>query len=487
MSNGDPFAPLPPTDVTVTDVVDHEVDPRQKAKLEALGQKDAGWFGNLWAHYWASFVRGATTVVAEFADSIDQVLAFMGQFFVAAQGEKAPHFWDFAAVILEDLTGVPVDKAELQKAAHGSGRLKAMEIFGGDLYDLLEKEFAPAGGDLEAGDAGPAKTFLGFLMNFAIRQGNVELLTEMLPEECRVGEGFRAYGELMAKNLGLGRLARRALQPLIQIRVSDPLMYLLQERYRPKRIGPTPAIKKFFRTPDFETQMRKELAQEGFTDARIDDLITDLRPLLSERQLIEHSYRFGDVGGGGESGAVSGLRGKLAQRGFSSDDIQTMIEVSRPVLEKGEVGLLFANQKIDEPTALGYLQLLGYDATTAQLVLRAHSLQHAHTRRLGLAELKRAFHDAVIDLLELKAHLSADGYSDDDIQIIVLDLLQPTHGKVRQLSLAEIKAGFKAGALTEKQAAEHLKQLGYSDADIAVLVQTLPGPKAAPPAGTPAG
>src|SRR5271157_4781422 len=51
----------------------------------------------------------------------------------------------------------------------------------------------------------------------------------------------------MAKNLGLGRMARRALQPLIQILVADPLMYKLQEDYRPKRIGAMPAIKKYFR------------------------------------------------------------------------------------------------------------------------------------------------------------------------------------------------------------------------------------------------
>ncbi len=142
--------------------------------------------------------------------------------------------------------------------------------------------------------------------------------------------------------------------------------------------------------------------------------------------------------------------------------------------------MLFANDKIDHETALVFLNKLGYDDDTAQLALRAHSLQHQHARRLGLGELKKAFHDNVIDLLELKAHLSADGYSDDDVQIITLDLLQPTHGKVRQLSLAEIKAGFKAGALTEQQAAEHLKTLGYSDADIAVILKTLPGPKLPP-------
>ena len=477
---------IPPTDVKVTDVTEQETDPRKRAQLEALGQKDAGWFGNIWSHFWAAVYDGVGYLLSQFASALDEVLAFVGKFFLLGQGEKNASFYDLSATILEDLTGVKVDADALKQSAFGSGRLAAMQTFGGDLYKLLEEEFKPTSGDLEAGDAAPAERFLGFLMNFAIRQGNIEVLTSMLPESFRIGDGFRAYGELMAKNLGLGRMARRALQPLIQVLVADPLLYKLQEQYRPKRLGPSPAIKKFFRDPNFEQQMRKELAQEGFTEDRMNDLIADLRPLLAERQIIEHFVRFGRVTTSSDVGTPLDTKGLLEQRGFSGEDAQKLIDLSHPVLDKGEISTLFVHGKIDETLALGFLAQLGYDNDTAQLVLRAHSLQNERTRRLGLAELKRAFHNAVIDLLELKAHLSADGYSDDDIQIITLDLLQPTHGKVRQLSLAEIKAGFKAGVLTEQQAAEHLRTLGYSDADIAVLVKTMPGPKASTTAGSPA-
>jgi hypothetical protein len=485
MSNGGLLpGDLPPFDVTVSDVTQNEVDFRAQSKQQALGQKDAGWFSNIWANLWASIKRGTFYVVNEFAIALDEVMAFVGQFFRIAQGENNAAFYDLSGAILEDLTGVKVDTAALKNSAFGSGRLAAMQTFGGDLYNLLAQEFAPASGDLEAGDDAPAKRFLGFLMNFAIRQGNIENLCQMLPESIRIGEGFRAYGELMAKNLGLGRMARRALQPLIQIQVADPLMYKLQEQYRPKRIGVQQAIRKFFRTPDFEQQMRKEIAQEGYTDARTNDLIDDLRPLLSARELFEYTYRVGAPFAGPTSGQTQSLHDFLMQRGYSSDDADRLIAISHPILEKNEIGVLFTNGVIDHDLASSYLGKLGYDNDTAELVLRAHSLQHQRTHRLGLGELKKAFHNNVIDLLELKAHLSAQGYSDDDIQIITLDLLQPVSGKVRQLSLAEIKAGFKAGALTEQQAAEHLKTLGYSDADIAVIVKTLTPPKVAAPTGS---
>jgi hypothetical protein len=482
-----PFQDLPPTTVTISDIVDHEIDPRKTATLQSLGLKDGGLFSNIWAHLWASFIDGLVWVAAQFVQATDEVMASVGKVFVTGQGEKNAAFYDLSATILEDLTGVKVDAEALKQSAFGSGRLAAMKTFGADLYKLLEEEFKPASGDLEAGDAGPAETFLGFLMNFAIRQGNIEALVEMLPEEIRIGEGFRAYGELMAKNLGLGRMARRALQPLIQVLVADPLMYKLQEQYRPKRIGAMPAIKKFFRDTTFEQQMRKELGQEGYSDDRINDLITDLRPLLGERQILEHFTRFGEVTTPGVSGNPLNTREQLKQRGFTDDDVQKLIDLSHPVLDKGEITTLFANGVIDQTLASGYLGQLGYDDTTAQLVLRAHSLQHHHARQIGLAELKKAFHNSVIDLLELKAHLTAQGYSDDDIQIITLDLLQPPSGKVRQLSLAEIKAGFKAGVLTEQQAAEHLKTLGYSDSDVAVILKSLPAKAAPATAAVPSG
>jgi hypothetical protein len=483
--NGDPI--LPATDVKVSDVVDHEVDPRKKAQLEALGLKDAGDHNALWAARAAHISDGAGLVVSLLTGLVDSVLTQVVKLLTAAQGEQNSSFYDLAAAALHDLTGVEVDAAALKNSAFGSGRLDAMKVFGGDLYDLLESEFKPTSGDLEEGSADPAKTFLGFLMNFAVRQGNIETILSMIPEEYRVIDGARAYGELMAKNLGLGRMARRALQPLIQVLVADPLMYKLQEQYRPKRIGAQPAIKKFFRTPDFETQMRKELAQEGFTDARINDLIDDARPLLSPRELIDAFFRTGTAAIQSDGTVNQGLSDTLTPRGYTANDIFNLVTASRPVLKENEIGVLFANGVIDQQLATKYFNKLGYDDETAQLALRAHSLTHAHARRLGLNELKKAFHNNVIDLLELKAHLTSDGYSDDDIQIITLDLLQPTHGKVRQLSLAEIRAGFKAGVLTEQQAADHLKTLGYSDADIAVILKTLTPPKTAAPAPTPPG
>jgi hypothetical protein len=476
---GNPLLNQPPTTVNVGDVTQQEIDPRKRAELEALGHKDAGWFSNLWAGLWASIVDGVSLIVTDFAGTLDTILAGVGKLFLLGQGEKTPAFYDLAGTILEDLTGVKVDTAALKQSAFGSGRLAGMQTFGADLYKLLEAEFKPASGQIEEGDAAPAEKLLGFLMNFAIRQGNIELLTSMLPESWRVGDGFRAYGENMAHNLGLSRMARRGLQPLIQTTVADPLQYLLNEQYRPKRLAKEQAIKKFFRDPSVETQMRKEMAQEGFSDTRMQDLIDDARPLLAEREIVNLAFRFGATTSTVAGQPVGDVKTEIMQRGYSDADAQRLIDLSRPLLKENEIALLVVNGAMDQTTALSHFAKLGYDDATAQLALQAHSFSHLHAHRLGLGVLRKAFKDNVIDLLEFKAKLAAQGFAADDIDIIVLEELQPIKGTVRKLSLAEIKAGFKAGALTEQLAVQHLGTLGYSDADIAVILKSIP-PKKAP-------
>jgi hypothetical protein len=482
-----PFPGIPPTNVDVSDITGTEIDPAAAAFLGALGIAKSGLIEKFFGTRAAAMIDSATTITAILTGNWDKVMAMVGALFLAAQGEKNSGFYDLAAAVVEDLTGTKVDAEALKQSTFGSGRLAGMQALGGDLYNLLQNEFKPASGDLEEGDTAPAEKFLGFLMNFCIRQGNVAAMCEAMPKELGFLSGFRDYGEQMAKNLGLGRLARRALQPLMQILVADPLMYKLQEDYRPKRVGATTAIKKFFRDPTFEEQMKKELGQEGYSDDRIQDLITDLRPLLAERQLIEYAFRTGSFFDSTGNALSTDLATELSQRGYTIEEIDRLLRISRPQLKENEIAQLFTHGIIEHDIALGYLSKLGYDNDTAQLALQAHSFQHNQTRRLGLGELKKAFHNNVIDLLELKAHLTSQGYSDDDIQIITLDLLQPTVGKVRQLSLAEIKAAVKAGALTEAQAHDHLKNLGYSDGDIAIILKTFTPPKAPTTPATPTG
>jgi hypothetical protein len=423
------------------------------------------------AGFWA-----LTHIVEPFAEF---VIGTIGQ----ARKEIDPKLPTLGADILGELTGADVNPGNFPTGKGFSDHLARVTALGSQLHDVLEKELAPNGTVTPDQGAQAARAFTGFNINFGIGTAFISILGEL--ESLGFIDSFRELGEDVAKNLGLGRLHRLAMTPLMQTLITRPYQEHLHTKYRGTRLNEAILMRAYFRGAVTEDTLRTEMGMLGYSDDRINELITEARPLLAERQIIDHFFRFGDVTTSVGGQTTPDTKTLLTRRGFTEEDAQKLMDVSRPILEKNEIATLFVHGVLDHQTASAALAKVGYDPDTAELVLRAHSLHNQAARRLGLAELKRAFHNSVIDLLELKAHLSAQGYSDDDIQIITLDLLQPATGKVRQLSLAEIKAGFKAGVITEAQAAAHLKTLGYSDADIAVIVKTLTPPKAPATAGTP--
>jgi hypothetical protein len=487
-TNGNPLLPEPPSTVVVNDVVSSEVDPRQKAKLAALGQDDAGWFSNLWGKFWASLMDGIGTLATHFARDLDIVIGWVAQFFQLAQGEKNPQFYDLCGKILEDLTGVQVDTAALKQSAFGSGRLAGMEKFGGDLFDLLVQEFKPASGDLETPSADPAKTFLGFLMNWSIRQGNIEVLTSMLPDSVRIGEGFRTYGELMAKNLALGRMARRALQPLIQTLVADPLQYQLNAQYLPKRLAKEQAIKAYFRGVIDLTQLRNELSQEGYSPSRQDFMIADSRPILSDREIVRLFLR--------TQADPATLNTELEKRGWTNDQLPNIIALEQPQLTSQELTELYIFGQIGRDEAKTGLLKLGYGLEDAENIvvlaeMKAGVVPHKkalRARTRTVAQLRKEYIDGVINLVEWDAQLTQLGYSADDNAALTQDLLiDAAKGKTTaskrampSLTWAQLKDAYKSGILSLDEVTAHLTHRGYSTDDVATLIKELPAPPAPP-------
>lgn len=488
MSNGEQFATpqAPPTTVVVSDVTDHELDNVLVGTATGAGMILSGLIEHFFGVNAAAIVDGTAVVTAIQTGAWDKIMTVAGRFFKTAQGEQNSTFYDLCAAILTDLTGVEIDPVPLKQSAFGSGRVAGMEKFGSDLYDMLAKEFAPQSGDLEAPSDAPAKIFLGFLMNFAIRQGNVSAMCEALPSQFKFLEGFRDYGELMAKNLGLGRLARRALTPLIQTLVAEPLQNKLNADYRPKRMAKEQAIKAYFRGEMQLPQLRKELAEEGYSETRQDLMIYDARPLVSDRDVIRLYFQ-------GRLNETD--RDKyLTARGYDANSIFLMVEATRPQLTVADILELHLFGAMQDSDATDALSKLGYDATTAAQIVQASTLRHdpskrtqpLHIRTRTINQLRKEFLDGVINLGEWNTAVTQMGYSQDDISALQLDLLLDQQGRratratraVPSLTWAQLKAAFKSGVVDLEEVKVHLTHRGYSADDIAVLVKELSPPPA---------
>jgi hypothetical protein len=437
-----------------------DTDPRQRARLEAEGQKDAGWAGNFWATLWASIFHAAGNIVSVAAESVDWFFALIAIFFRKAQAEDNPAFPILTAALIEDLTGVKVDADKIAAAKLGSGRLAEMNEVGKSLFNLLAAEFlatataatnleggAPEGtgiGGLPATALSPeqgidaAHRFLGFVMSYAIRQGNIDVLSEAVP--LKLLQGFRGYGENLARNLSLGRLVRMALRPFVDVTLATPLEWALLKQYRPTGLGPSEMIRAYFRDAATFDQVRESLARKGFSEENIGRMVTDARPLLSNSELIKGFFR----------GIIDEqlVRAEFQHRGYVTGQIDALIEEARPRLSTNELMALLKHEYIDEDFVLQEIRRQGFTEQDGGLKLTAlRLLEHTpkagtvgSSRELTVPQLRKALIEAIIDVKEFNDYLEFLGYQGDELEILRLDAL------LELSNAAEIAAAKKARA-----------------------------------------
>src|SRR5208337_1425533 len=118
-----------------------------------------------------------------------------------------------------------------------------------------------------------AQAFIGFALSFSVRQGNVATLTDAL--SMHLLSQIREYGEMMAENLGLGRLVRRALQPFIQTLIATPLQQALNQQYRPHVMDEKQLAMAYIRGHIDASDFNSRMQLQGFQDSDIQLLLSD--------------------------------------------------------------------------------------------------------------------------------------------------------------------------------------------------------------------
>jgi hypothetical protein len=483
----DPTTGLPIIRKTVTEVADQDTDPRLRARMEAAGMEDAGWWNSAWAALWASIWKAAGNIVSVAAESVDWFYAIIALFFKKAQAEDNPAFPYLTAGIIEDLTGVKVDAEKIAAARLGSGRLGAMNEVGKSMFNLLTNEFLSTAAQGETGEVPVAEgtgigglptnplspeqgidaahRFLGFVMSYAIRQGNIDVLSEAVP--MKMLQGFRGFGQNMARNLSLGRLVRMALRPLIDVTLATPLEWALMKQYRPTGLGPAEMMRAWWRDNATIEEVRESLARKGYSEKNIDRIIQDSGPLIPPGELIKYLFRGlttenfvrkelakqgyfedrivslietarprlsnGEVIKAFFRGITdeSTMRAELQHRGYLTEQIDALVELERPKLSDSELMHLLKNGEVDEEFVLEEFQKEGYSEQNAGLKLTARRIADHVAKRgmlkgareLSVPQLRAAFFDGVIDLGEFKDYLSFLGYEGDEAQILTIDAM----------------------------------------------------------------
>jgi len=423
---------------------------RSQAQQQTEGWTLSGTFAKIWAYLWASIWPGILCAISWFAGHFDEILSKVVQVFGALQATDQPGFYDMTASIMEDLLGFPVSGAEMRAASRKGGAIAGARVIGQKLVDQLRRELETTKEVTPDSGVAAANAFIGFCMGFAIRQGNVDFFSEILPEQIDVIKGLRGYGEEMAKQLGLGRLSRRALQPLVQTLVADPLTWKLNSQYHPTKLGTSEALRLVARRAISEDLFQQEMDYSGlrkeyseplreaaytqFSASQIHSLFkwSAFDETTWERRAVAAGYNLGDMR----------ILQRLSEIEDADSDVQSMKALLKTQLLAGDISLDEFQTKLDE------LPLAQEEKDRfSQLIYATLAKPRA---KLTLAQVESAVVEGILDITDMQDWLNKQGYSDDDALTLQYITLAKLSGSAEKKRVAQFKYDKQVKAAEKK-------------------------------------
>jgi len=471
----------PPTD-TGTDLSDIPVaDFNQTGQQLTAGAQALGWDSSFIAKLYRWAYKGMTVFMAYTLNGLEQLLAWAVQIFGTLQGYQGAGFSALIAAVMSDLLWVDISADQLDQAFMQGGRRGAVASSGAALYNVLAGEFSGGivNGQLSASVV-PAQSFVGYLMEFAVREGNIEFLSDFLPESIDFLKGVRAYGVNLANALGLGRLGRRALTPLVQTLVADPLQWALNQQYTPKLLSEDLLAHGLNSNLFNAATAEQQLAWQGYTHDEITYLLQYYGKHYSVNEL-EALVRFGAITSDQAVNylTVAGIQNSDAQQTWQAHLNEITYRFQERVIS--EALTQYRSGLIDNPTfqsVVSSTQLLPQEQQGWQQV--AGQLAEYPRKQLSESQLEDAYIEGIITLDTITNAWQARGYSLDAIQTLTLLLfakqaksVKTTTGAHAKVYLTEtlIQDMYKAGVINLTQAQAALANVGFDSNDVAALSQ----------------
>lgn len=345
-------------------------------------------------------------------------------------------------------TGVlEVMKGVVEGADGVSGALAAFSLsfmFGGDLaatFDAASKtysgtgEVSPAvgaavltavfgplqldgGAELKPG-VERAEGYLGAIASMLMRG----FLLDIAEETLSLGQIqiIKNLEEELISGLGLGRIARRVLQPIVTTLVSEPALWAVNLAYRPKLMAEGTAIRQY---------MRGRL-----TDAELDD--------------------------------------QLGRQGYGAEHIEALKNINAKFLSAGDLFTLVSHGVFSESDAIDVLKADGYEEDTAKSLFALESFRQLDALALRAANVWLGkYTSGLIEHDALVRSLSTLGLTDAVVQGLLVVGGAEREGRRKQLSEGQLIAAWKKSIITQNEAIEGLVSLGFSDHDAETLILT---------------
>jgi hypothetical protein len=416
-------APAPTAPLTLGSKLADNTFKNLYAQLRASGIPAP--FAYLWASFWAAVMAVAGPLASFIAMVLSLIFTPVGIGVLEGLGDLRsgidPAVGILAQEVLTEFLGVEVGTQNLPLGIGGSDHLGRANAIGKLLHDQLESEFLAAAGGTVQPSTAPAETFSGLAVNFGLASGIMGLIGGLIPYG-HVDE-IRELGEEVASNIGLGRLVRRALTPLVQILVANPATWALNIKYRPTQFKEADLVNPFTATTLDHTQLYNAMHLLGYSDDKIAAFIEMHQKKLTPADVqLLINWGFWSAEDGAKyvqrQGWPAGFAGNVLQ-------LEGFREV-RPWITK-EIDVLLSEVGDGQITVNEFAQVIDGFALSAPeksviVALANYRAQKTHLHRphqLSGGELFYAFAAGIVTASELTDRWTAQGLpaADQDIRL----------------------------------------------------------------------
>lgn len=192
-----------------------------------------------------------------------------------AENRSADTFAELSAAGVSDLFGIEPNVAQFKGKNSRSARTALSRELGKSVIEGLFPNIDKGGPESMQPSDAPAREMAGFMLQFCMEGW----LSGLSAEVASLGE-IETYGELddiVSNTLGLGRMARTALRPAVDISITTPLKWKLNKQYRPEQLTPVQVCDQYHQGRITEAEFREEMSRQGYTDSRMDFLYRESR------------------------------------------------------------------------------------------------------------------------------------------------------------------------------------------------------------------
>lgn len=361
-----------------------------------------------------------------------RVAVFLAKSIARGEDRADPVFRELTDAAVRDLVGAG---SSTDPGSVGKQILNAMTGGAG----------AQGGGGLQPSSAG-AEAFMETVMKLAL-EGYLE---GSLFHALSLGylEKFGELDDILANVLGIGRMSRAVMRPLLGARVVTPMQWQVNKTYRPELLSSGQVATQVARGRWSKERGIEELARQGWSNERIEALFNASAKFhsVADVDLLQRAGQWSLADG------VAHLRNQGYDEGTA--DRELMIERLKRIaaFERDMAAAAvraFVNRHITEGelrSAAQGVTLRGQEL--AQLVERAITEREFNIRRLSLGQAEAMVKSGVLNVTDYRRVAERDGYPSDDV--IALEL-QLRYELDREKAIADHRAELEAQRTDERR------------------------------------